>query len=280
MNKLFLRIRNLNLEHYCDMRGISKTVVDALEEIHENKPRFEIVNHKDREYLLIHIVINKETRTTRPIRKDLIDLTTRDFLDNTRRAFSGVWSDESAKPLERFVYTAQQVVGCYLDIFNPAAARRVAGTVFECLIASALNRVCSLPIATGTITIPNTGTQVRTDLGIYKNSKIALLIATKTSTRERISQPFVQKYIIDRTIKPAPKSIIVVIGDVQRLGEGRVQHTFVPGQFLLYWHHLTPMDGVYYIDIPPQAYSQEFQGQIKGLAQLFSTDLKQLLGIV
>jgi len=60
-----------------------------------------------------------------------------------------------------------------------------------------------------------------------------------------------------------------VIGDVQRAGLSNVQHTFTAGQFLLYWKYITPLDGVYYIDVPPQAETQEFEGRLKRLWQLF-----------
>ena len=177
-----------------------------------------------------------------------------------------------------FRHTAQQAIGCYLDLFNPKAAPRVVGTVFECLVACALNRVCALPIGSGTVQIPNAETNIQIDLGIRRENKLVLLAATKTSTRERLSQPFVQKFIVDRAIKTPPKSILVVIGDVQRLGDKRVQHTFTAGQFHLYWKYLTPMDGVYYIDVPPQAETKAFEGKIKRLSDLFFSELQRMVG--
>jgi hypothetical protein len=118
---------------------------------------------------------------------------------------------------------------------------------------------------------------ILTDLGLTRGSKVVLLAATKTSTRERLSQPFVQKRILEQAFRHPPKSILIVIGDIQRIGLSSVQHTFTAGQFLLYWKYITPLDGVYYIDVPPQAETREFEGRLKRLWQLFDSDLRSLL---
>jgi hypothetical protein len=38
-----------------------------------------------------------------------------------------------------------------------------------------------------------------------------------------------------------------------------------------------PLDGVFYIDVPPQAETPEFEGRLKRLWQLFDSDLASLL---
>lgn len=280
MNNLLPRIKELKLQQYQDKRAILKTVVDALHELLGANPDQEVVEHKGREYLFLKMKIGNDTRMTRPFRKDLVDLSPADIKETAQNALAGNWCDQKARSLERFIYSAQQIIGCYLDFFNPNSARKVAGTVFECLMACALYRVCSLPVSSGTIKIPGSEKPIQIDLRIRSNQTHDLLIATKTSTRERLSQPFVQKYIIDRTIKFPPKSILVVIGDVQHIrNKSGVQHTFTQGQFQLYWKHLTPMDGVYYIDIPPQAETKGFIGHVKSLHELFAIDLNQFLGL-
>lgn len=245
-----------------------------MNEIMSLKPQLETVIHHSRKY---DFLIANE-RISRPFRREFCIFNAVSFEMNLRTSFDGSWHETKSKPLEMFVYTALQVIGCYLDIFAPTAPVKTIGTVFECLIACALRRACSMKISSGNFPIPGRRESIRTDLCIWNNEKRALFIATKTSTRERLSQPFIQKYIVDQ-ISPDPiKSIMIVIGDVQRIGRNRVQHTFTAGQFLLYWDYLTKMDGVYYIDIPPQVESFELKDKIKSLNMLFSEDLSHLLG--
>lgn len=241
------------------------------------KPKSIPITHLGRNYIIWECLVGSTLRKTRPCRQDLADFDEVLFKENAREAFEGTWSPGLAPSLERFVYTAQQILGCYLDLFHPSAARRVVGTVFESLIACALNRVCGLSVGSGTVRIPKSKAKIQTDLSIKRGDSLVLLVATKTSTRERLSQPFVQKYIVDRTLANSPRYILVVIGDVQRVRDTGVQHTFTAGQFQLYWEHLTPMDGVYYIDVPPQAETKEFGGHIKRLKDLFRSDIKAMV---
>ena len=54
-------------------------------------------------------------------------------------------------------------------------------------------------------------------------------------------------------MKKPLRAILVVIGDVQRVKKKQIQHTFTAGQFLLYSRFVERLDGVYYMDMPPQA---------------------------
>src|SRR5262249_7859208 len=148
---------------------------------------------------------------TRPFRQDLVDFEEKPFEKTAQEAFEGPWASTLAIQLERFVYTAQQALCCYLDLFYPTASPRVAGTIFECLIACALNRVSGMPIGSGTVRAPALDAVVNVDLGIMQGADFLLLVATKTSTRERLSQPFVQKYLVERVVKSPPKTILIVI---------------------------------------------------------------------
>jgi hypothetical protein len=260
-----------------DFPKIISIVHSAISELIRLKPKTVEITHHGRKYLIWRRSLGATERSTRPFRKDFVDFDEYLFEKNAKKAFGGAWNPSLAPSLERFVYTAQQVLGCYLDFFYPSAAPRVAGTVFECLIACGLNRASGFHVGPGTVRIPLSGASIQTDLGIKQDGRLTLLVATKTSTRERLSQPFVQKYIVDHALKKPPKTILIVIGDVQRLGHSGVQHTFTAGQFQLYWKYLTPMDGVYYIDVPPQAETKKFGGHIKRLRDLFASDIKRLV---
>ena len=189
----------------------------------------------------------------------------------------GPWDSSKSRDLERLTYTMQQGVAMYLDLFRPSAAKKLVGTFFEAVMACAINRVCGLTVGSGTVRIPDVKRSILTDLGLVRASEVVLLAATKTSTRERLSQPFVQKRILEQAFAHPPKSILIVLGDVQRAGLSNVKHTFTAGQFLLYWKYITPLDGVYYIDVPPQAETPAFEGRLKRLWELFDSDLALML---
>lgn len=236
-----------------------------------------VVEHKGRTYTLLQTGAGAQIRIARPVRRDLFMWDRHEVEAIMRKICDGPWKSAKARDLERLIYTVQQAIAMYLDLFHPAAARKVVGTFFEALMACALNLVSGLAVGSGTIRIPDVKQSILTDLGLRRGSKTVLLAATKTSTRERLSQPFVQKRILEQAFKHPPKSILIVIGDVQRIGLASVQHTFTAGQFLLYWKYITPLDGVFYIDVPPQAETPEFQGRLKRLWQLFDSDLASLL---
>ena len=280
MRSVFEDIKSLRSRTASDGPSIVSVVCSAISEIESLKPKRIDIAHRGRSYVALQTQNKATIRISRPFRKDLVDFEVLSFKENARKAFDKTWTPVRAPNLERFVYSAQEVIGCYLDLLHPHAARKVIGTVFESLIACSLNRVTGLPIGSGTVQIPNSKEKIRTDLGIRVGSDLKLLVATKTSTRERLSQPFVQKFIVDRVLPTPPKSILIVIGDAQRQGtSGAVQHTFTAGQFLLYWEYLTPLDGVYYIDVPPQGETAAFKGKIKRLKDLFSTDIKDMVPV-
>lgn len=236
-----------------------------------------VIEHKGRTYTLLQTGKGKQIRIARPIRKDLFLWNQNEIDALIHEVCDGPWHPGKAQDLERLIYTVQQAVAMYLDLFHLTASKKVVGTFFEAVIACALNRVCGLSVGPGTIRIPDVKQYILTDLGLLRESKVILLAATKTSTRERLSQPFVQKRILEQAFTNPPKSILIVIGDVQRDGMSRVRHTFTAGQFLLYWKYITPLDGVFYIDIPPQAEDPAFHGLLKPLRDLFAADLTKLL---
>lgn len=235
------------------------------------------VEHKGRAYSLVQAGFGKQVKIARPIRDDLFIWDPDEIRASVQSVCEGAWDPALSQELERLLYTVQQSVAIYLDLFWASAARKVVGTFFEAVIACALNRVSGLTVGPGSIRIPDVKQSVSTDLGLSRGQDIVLLAATKTSTRERLSQPFVQKRILDQAFAHPPKSILIVIGDVQRIGPDGVQHTFTAGQFLLYWKYVAPLDGVFYIDVPPQAETQEFHGLLKPLRELFASDLSILI---
>lgn len=277
MKQLLQQIKAVRHRTAEDLPSLCKLALECIKEVQSAGPQETIIQNKGRKYLLLHIGRAARIRIARPVRTDLFIREPKKIDAIVREVCDGPWKAGMARDLERLIYTLQQAVAIYLDLFHPSAARKVVGTFFEAVIACALNRVSNLAVASGTVRIPDVKQSIRTDLGLRRAGKVILLAATKTSTRERLSQPFVQKRILEQAFSHPPKSILIVVGDVQRTGSSGVQHTFTAGQFLLYWKYITPLDGVFYIDVPPQAETTEFRGRLKRLWQLFESDLAALL---
>ncbi len=275
---LFERIGDVRARTAAELPELCELGAECIKTIKKAKDLETVeIKYKTREYIVLRARVGKSIMTTRPVRKDL-------FIwdeDRSKALIQEVrivpWDPAKSDSLEQLIYTMQQAIAMYLDLFHKDAAPRVVGTFFEAVIACSLNLVSGLVVISGTVRIPDSNESIRTDLGLQREAKVILLAATKTSTRERLSQPFVQKRILDQTLTNPPKSILIVVGDLQRLGADGVQHTFTAGQFLLYWKYIANLDGVYYIDVPPQAESKTFGGLIKRLQELFRTDLDALL---
>jgi hypothetical protein len=272
------RIKGVRCRTAEELPGLCALGIECLEKVKGARVQTIIqVEHKERNYALLQHGNGKARRIARPVREDLFLWDAEQVTALSSEVCTGKWDSAKSVQLERLIYTVQQSVAMYLDLFHPEAAPRVVGTVFEAMVGASLNRVSGLCVGSGTVQIPALDEAIMTDLSLLRDSKVVLLAATKTSTRERLSQPFVQKRILDQVFKQPPKSILLVVGDVQRVRDSRVQHTFTAGQFLLYWKYIAPLDGVYYIDVPPQAGTTAFNGKLKPLHELFSTDLPVLL---
>ena len=277
MEKLLKDIKSIRCRTAKDLPKLCGLANECIREVRASRPHKTIVEDKGREYVLFQVGRGKQIRIARPVRSDLY-LTDPERIDEIAgKVCNGAWTHTKARDLERLIYSVQQSVAVYLDLFHPHAARKVVGTFFEALIACSLSRVSGLEVGSGRIRIPKSKQSIATDLGLIRGAKQVLLVATKTSTRERLSQAFVQKRILEQAVPHGPKSILIVIGDVQRTADTGVQHTFTAGQFLLYWKYITPLDGVFYIDVPPQAETPEFDGRLKRLWELFDSDLPALL---
>ncbi len=277
MEQLLQRIKAVRHRTAEELPSLCSLALECIKKVQAAKPQETIIEDKGRQYMLLQIGRGERTRIARPVRTDLFTRNPKEIDALIRKVCDGSWKTAKARDLEQLIYTLQQAVAIYLDLFWTSAARKVVGTFFEAMIACALNRVSGLTVGSGTVRIPDVKQSIQTDLGVRRAGKVVLLAATKTSTRERLSQPFVQKRILEQAFTHPPKSILIVIGDVQRAGSSGVQHTFTAGQFLLYWKYITPLDGVFYIDVPPQAETPEFQGRLKRLWQLFDSDLASLL---
>lgn len=194
-----------------------------------------------------------QLKYTRPIRQDLYIEDQRKVSEATLEIMQTNKTDLLINSITALNYTLVQDIASYLDIFFPTGSKKTLGTFFESLVAVLIHMVTGLEAVSGSIKVPGHVGKVSWDLCLNNKSAASLFIATKTSTRERLSQPFVQKLILSNALSKPCRAILVVVGDVQRVQSNKIKHTFTAGQFTLYSKFVEQLDGVYYMDIPPQA---------------------------
>jgi hypothetical protein len=265
---LLQKIKDLRARKASEFPKILHFALQARADVQATTANVVEVRHSSGDYFFREKAERGKKIYTRPIRKNLYIQDDDALRSATDEAFSGVWKDSASFDLERVVYTITQDVGCFLDFFGGNSAKKALGTFFESVIAAAVSRITARSVASGTLNLAEYDAKVSFDLGVYNRDNPELLIASKTSTRERLSQPFVQVAILRGATQKRPRCILIVIGDVQRK-EGRgVSHTFTAGQFRLYSRFIAKLDGVFYCDVPPQAASLVKDGLLAPFSKL------------
>lgn len=265
---LLQKIKELRARKASEFKKIAKIAEQARAKVEQATSRTIEVKHESGDYFFREKAARGEPVYTRPFRKDLYIQDSVRLKAATDALFSGQWSDAAAADLERVVYTVTQDVGSFLDFFGGNSSRKALGTFFESVVATIINRITSRNVASGSLELTDYDANVSFDLGVYRGRDAELLIATKTSTRERLSQPFVQVALLRGATQQKAKCILVVIGDAQRKQGASISHTFTAGQFRLYSQFIAKLDGVFYCDIPPQAAPLVEAGLLSPLSKL------------
>ncbi len=176
-----------------------------------------------------------------------------------------------ASDVNRVAYSAVVGYAAAVDLFNPGD-RGGPGSYFEMLVGPMVSlltgRAESAAIA---IPVPETGQleRVTTDLSfVGGDGDVVLVIPTKISTRERISQPYVHQRILDAvhaTGGPHYRSALAIANENNTMfpprtakaqkafDRGWTQETLVPGTIVLYHKYVSELAGLYYLD-PPNRY--------------------------
>ncbi len=88
---------------------------------------------------------------------------------------------------------------------------------------------------------------------------------------------FIDKILLERFVKHDQKVIGIFLNDVQRKGHDNVSYTLVSGLFMVYSKFLTELDGVYYLDPPPNAFIEPFTKYMRPFSDLVTKDIWKLL---
>lgn len=176
--------------------------------------------------------------------------------------------DSTANEVDAVLYTSSMAFAMCYDIWK-TSSRKTPGTYLEVLLGSILGEILPEYQRTKHISLPKEngteeekGVGVSTDIVFEKtrtNGEIfGLVIPVKTTTRERIVQPFAHQRILDGVFGPGRfNSVLACISEMQLdKKKKKVNEICVPGTIRLFQKHLATLTGIYYLD-PPTRYLQE-----------------------
>lgn len=219
---------------------------------------------------------------TRPIRKELfLDVT--EFSKNKPeflRALKNIREIKEDKALRSlvnsFIYTCQMSISCTLDAFgNPNKARKKNGAYFENLIREVV-KTCGVANdhTVEKIKIDDESDDYFSfeyDIVFQRDGERRAIGQIKTSTKDHLDKIFLDKLFYQKCSKQDIPFIAIVLNDVQRTQMKKVSSTFLPGHYRAYSIYLTPLSGVYYVDLASSA--KAFKNSIHTLDQLLVEDM-------
>ena len=201
-------------------------------------------------------------------------------------------TEEDKIIIDRVIYAIQQSIGIGLDLMvNQNSARKHVGNRFEELIRVIFTEI-SVSNKRTVLQIP-----YETDEGqkIYKceNDLIIspfenvestnkhldeneIVVSIKTTSKDRMGKMFIDKILLERFVKHPQKVIGIFLNDVQRKEDNNISFTLVSGLFMVYTKFLTTLEGIYYLDPPPNALKLPYSNHMKRFSDLITEDLEKL----
>ena len=88
---------------------------------------------------------------------------------------------------------------------------------------------------------------------------------------------FIDKMLLEEFVKHDQKVIGVFLNDVQRKDSDNISYTLVSGLFMVYTKFLTELEGIYYLDPPPNASKKPYNNYMKSLSELITKDVFEML---
>lgn len=203
------------------------------------------------------------------------------------------WTTTEKELICSVLYTLQQSIGSGLDLLvNPNSARKHAGNRFEELVKAFFTEI-GISNKKSILQIPyetNEGEKIykcENDLILSPFNKVKstnksldkneIVVSVKTTSKDRMGKMFIDKILIERFVEHDQKVIGILLNDVHRKKNDNISFTLVSGLFMVYSKFLTELDGVYYLDPPPNAYKSPYNKYIKPFSELVTNDIWKLL---
>ena len=195
--------------------------------------------------------------------------------------------------IDSVLYTIQQAIGIELDlVVGSNSARKHVGNRFEELIKAVFSEigiankklVLQIPYET------EDGVKLykcENDLILspYKNVRSTfnnidereIVVSIKTTSKDRMGKIFIDKLLLEKFVGHTQKIIGIFLNDVQRKQSDNISFTLVSGLFMVYSKFLTELNGIYYLDPPPNANKSPYNRYMKPFSKLISEDIFKLL---
>jgi hypothetical protein len=203
------------------------------------------------------------------------------------------WSDGEKELIDSVLYTIQQSIGAGFDLLaNPNSARKHVGNRFEELIKAFFTEI-GIANKKTVLQIPyKTDEGEKTykcenDLILSPYSKVKstgkhldeheIVVSVKTTSKDRMGKMFIDKILLERFVEHDQKVIGIFLNDVQRKENDNISFTLVSGLFMVYSNFLTELEGIYYLDPPPNASKEPFNNYMKPFSELVTKDIWNLL---
>ncbi|MDQ3022378.1 MAG: hypothetical protein M3R36_17695 [Bacteroidota bacterium] len=195
--------------------------------------------------------------------------------------------------IDKVTYTIQQSIGVGLDLLvNPNSARKHVGNRFEELIRlifvemgiSNKRLVLQIPYESdegGKIykcendIILSPFSEVRATPTSIDSREV--IVSLKTTSKDRMSKVFIDKLLIERFLGQKQKFILILLNDVQRKKDNNISYTLVSGLFMVYTKFLSQLEGIYYLDPPPNAKKAPYNSYMKTFSDLICKDIFRIL---
>jgi hypothetical protein len=194
--------------------------------------------------------------------------------------------------VDRAFYTAVISFAACMDL----AKRGGAGTYFESIVRPAIATLSGRADA-GAVSIPVPGEEVADSVPVDLSFPPAdgdghvLVVASKISTRERISQAFVHQRMLEALSPGKYLSVMTICNETNVFGPKRiaasarlpavcwVADTLVPGTIAKYQRYVAELSCLYYLDPPAPYLSGAHPGlpPVRMFSELLRSDLPQLL---
>lgn len=194
---------------------------------------------------------------------------------------------------DQVLYTIQQSVGAGLDLLvNPNSARKHAGNRFEELIQAVFSEmgiankkmVLQIPYETeeGSKIYKCENDLILSPYPEVRSTKTALdpaeiIVSIKTTSKDRMGKIFIDKMLLEKFVGHPQKVIGIFLHDVQRKASDNISFTLVSGLFMVYTQFLVELEGIYYLDPPPNARKKPFSKHMKSFSQFLLRDFRDLL---
>lgn len=250
-------------------------------------------------YNIIESSSGNSTKYARPYRIDLFILNPDEFKISFN-SFTTILSrlksksvditEETHRIINSVLYTIQQSIGISLDLLgNQNANRKHVGNRFEELIRLTVDSigiknkkiVLKIPYEDGKVYSCETDLVFSPYDKVKSDSKSIdereVVVSLKTSSKDRMGKIFIDKMLMSKFVKRDVKVVGIFLNDIQRKDIDKVSYTFVSGLFMVYTNFLTKLDGVFFIDPPPNARKEPYSNHISRFSDFLIYGAEKLI---